>query len=1059
MDIINGIFSGIVDILGGTIGNLFLGIIQTLVNLIASVLISCLAAVAELFLQAMAVTPDQIEGWLGSDLTTGSWAGFVTFFGLGIAMCFALWELLRGLMASIQGENPPIRPGVVGIRLLIFGAWTVAGIPFSKLIFGVGSRIYSATPFRAYTNGVATDIISLGGNLLNSLGTWVSSTLLALFGQVDWATSIVSHILGTILLFLSMWGFMKLLFTCTQRYVSLIFYTYFSPLAIACGVSNSWSRITWTWFKTLLSTIILWILDVWCIFGGVSLLRAGVNASANQNDLITSLSCLLVTYGFMHVALAFDGIMSQFGATVTKTTGSLMGDLRDMMIMGHVASGIAKEAKNVAGNIGAAATHSAGMGTAGKYKNLGTSNHNQGEARTGWQQAKDIGFAAFAGTSIGSGILGLADKAAGIPKALGAMQKEAQAAKLNGAKVQMNKENAALNAKYQGKGQGTLPGNLPAPNTPEGKALASEKNALANKYAAKGVSIDDLANDSAVMKDMTENTLFDPKNPELGTMKENGFECVGFNPGANGAGKATFEKRDAQGNLQERREMQHLAAQPVSADKDGKPLTNGMVAGAPSKSMYTGDVSRMQISSPIGNTGATVTGQNENGQFVNQSIRPLGAKNADGSQPVTVTNMDKNGVPDTQQQYTLKPGKSIRDGAEALASGNLTDTFVSRKDPDTGKMEPVASAPTPVGDMAKTGAEKVEPVYSHNKPVSVTGTTIGGGVANNPNRAYGISAGKEDAQGNVPLAATDVRGDVVARTSMPAAELEQALEKGGSDLDNAMHKAFAGTAVASSEGSEVNGSTAGANVDTSHQSTDFASGSPSGGIDADAGTEDNNVPPPPPPPPSHTSEENTGEALNQAPAKPEPTLEKNDVGATSEHGSGLDRTDIEAAHPEPAHVDGAQPQESATPVVREVVAQPTTTVETTSPEPANVSTAVQQQEAQAPVAQESVAQSAPQPGSPSSPEPTQQDSEPAQQDKASGSRGATTSYSTKSENSEKRHFGVSEMFIGGDGQSDDSRDAAFEENDENAKKARNTAKQRQKGKGKSLPHGRDPYKS
>ena len=48
------------------------------------------------------------------------------------------------------------------------------------------------------------------------------------------------------------------------------------------------------------------------------------------------------------------------------------------------------------------------------------------------------------------------------------------------------------------------------------------------------------------------------------------------------------------------------------------------------------------------------------------------------------------------------------------------------------------------------------------------------------------------------------------------------------------------------------------------------------------------------------------------------------------------------------------------------------------------------------------------------------------------------------------------MFIGGDGQSDDSRDAAFEENDENAK---NAAKQRQKGKGKSLPHGRDPYKS
>ena len=119
----------------------------------------------------------------------------------------------------------------------------------------------------------------------------------------------------------------------------------------------------------------------------------------------------------------------------------------------------------------------------------------------------------------------------------------------------------------------------------------------------------------------------------------------------------------------------------------------------------------------------------------------------------------------------------------------------------------------------------------------------------------------------------------------------------------------------------------------------------------------------------------------------------------------------------------------------------------------------QPQEAQASLTQEPVVQSTPQPGGSHSSEPAQQDSEPAQQDKASGSRGATTSYSTKSENSEKRHFGVSEMFIGGDGQSDDSRDAAFEENDENAKKTKNAAKQRQKGKGKSLPHGRDPYKS
>lgn len=1075
MDAINTLFSGIVDILGGTIGNLFLGIIQTLINLIASVLISCLAAVAELFLRAMAVTPDQIESWLGADLTTGSWSGFVTVFAVGIAMLFALWELLRGLMATIQGENPPVRPGVVGIRALIFGAWAVAGIPFSKLIFDIGSRIYSAVPFDAYTNGVATDIVTLGGNLLTSLGTWISSTFLALFGQVDWATSIVSHILGTMLLLFSMLGFMKLLFTCTQRYVSLVFYTYFSPLAIACGVSSSWARITWTWLKTLLSTIVLWILDVWCIFGGLSLLRAGVSASANQNDLITSLSCLLVTYGFMHVALAFDGIMSQFGASVTKTTGSLMGDLRDMMIMGHVASGIGQEAKNVASNIGAAATHGAGMGTAGKYKNLGASKHNQGEVRTGWQQAQDIGFAAFAGTSLGNGILSVADNVAGVPNHLDVMQKEAQAAHLEANKVRMVRSLADANGSYLGMGKETRPGDLPGPNTPEGKELAARRDEIAEYYAAKGVSIDDLANNPAVMRELKKNTLFDSKKPKLGTMEDNGFECVGFNPGTNGVGKATFEKRDAQGNLEERREVQHLAAMTVPLG-EGHPLKNGMFAGEPFRDVFVGHTSRMQISSPIGSSGATVTGQNEKSQFVNQSIRPLGAKNADGSQPVAVTNMDKNGVPDTQQQYTLKPGKSIRDGAEALASGNLTDTFVSKKDPNTGEMKPVTSPPTPVGDMSKIGSAKAAPIYSHNKPVSVTGATIGGSVANDPNSTYRINAGKEDAQGNVPLTATDLRGDVVARTSMPAAQLEQALEKGGSDLDNAMHKAFAGTTVEPpiSNGPEV--ASAAANDDSERQSNDIASGNRGGGFGSNQNIDDNNTPPPPTYTPTPTPNDGGGTTPGQTSVGPE-SEHKDNIEASGGQDNGPGKTNIDAAQFESARVSIEQSQGPAKSVKQEIaspaasetldklngeVAQPEQTaqsVEAVQPAPVQVN-GVPQAENAPTVTSGPAAQSVPQPKTAQNPEPTMQNDGPAQQNRQNDSRAtASMPQTSESESSRKQRFGVTEMFIGGTDQSDNDRDAAFEENDKNTKKAANAAKQRRKGRGQSRPHGQDPYKS
>lgn len=794
------------DILGGTIGNMALGFIQLIVNVICTILVNCLGALAQVFLKAMAVTPTEIETWLGASLTTGSFAETITISGLLIGAMFAIWELCRGLMSFIQGENSPVRPSVIFIRFIIYGAWSYAGIKFSKIIFSIGTRIYLATESAFdsisgdFLSSVQTALENGGMSLITLLASW--GTPIATGGEVDWAVSMLGHVLTSVLLAFAMFNFLRLLFTCSQRYVNMIFYTYFSPLAIACGVSPSWSKVTWTWLKTMLSTLVLWVLDIWCVFGAYNLLQAGMSAISNMMQQEAALSCLLVTYGFIKGAIAFDGIMSQFGATVTKTSGSLIGDIRDSMMAMHFAGGVAKTiGGSIAGAFGGL------TGGAGVFANpLDTGKGGPHKPRSPLEAVGNMLAGSFIGglqaTQTGQELLSAGKKFANgikqLPETAKTMANEFRANKMGKKKAQFAKELGELNNKYRtDTGSGSTADNLPAPNTEAGKAYNDELQKLYDKYGEMGIAPEDLANDPTVLDNMSKNTLFDPNDPKAGSMKDNGFECVGYNPGENGAGQAIFDKLDKDGNLMERREASHIGYGSVAqAAGSSKALKNGMVAGKPntSKKMFSGDMNSMKFEPINGGSGYSVTGIDQNGHPIDKSIYSTRGKNLDGSQPVMVTSRNSEGTTVSQGEYTLKPGKSIQDGISAIASDKMSDAFVMRKNPETGLMEPEVKGKKEGNEIgsARAASNVYHPLSNANGPMEFSSSVMGDAVKDHNSSYYRVNASKPDKDGMLSLAAVgnDNPGTVVARGKISQSDLEAAYSNGGEAMDAAIHKAF-----------------------------------------------------------------------------------------------------------------------------------------------------------------------------------------------------------------------------------------------------------------------------
>lgn len=295
------------------------------------------------------------------------------------------------------------------------------------------------------------------------------------------------------------------------------------------------------------------------------------------------------------------------------------------------------------------------------------------------------------------------------------------------------------------------------------------------------------------MQDMAKNTLLDPKHPELGSMEDNGFRCVGYNPGKNGVGKATFDKLDENGNLQERREVGHLRYGAIGqTTPKGKTLGNGMFAGSPGKQLFMGDVSSLKFTEKNGGSQIDVQGVDAKGQKLNKSLSAIHGPNLDGTQSVMVTDKDSAGMPVSQSEYTLKHGKSVRDGAEAIASGKLDSAFVTTKNPKTGETTPVVRNETAANAGARAVSSNYQALSNANGPIAFNGKALGGIGGGDK---FFVNAGAPDSEGNIPLAAVKASDptQVVARGSISQSDLEAAYMGNDDSMNNAMAKAFANT--------------------------------------------------------------------------------------------------------------------------------------------------------------------------------------------------------------------------------------------------------------------------
>ena len=409
------------------IGLLVNTVISFAIKLIMAIVSTIYFLAATIVLQAMCeLDISVIDGWF--DNAVGSnFTNTITGVGLFICLILTLWEMLKYIWTFVTGENPQSRPGAIAVKLLTYGAWTTVAIPTSKVLFTAFHEIYKAVKTMLF--GGESVLVALGnfyssGNSLTA-DSFTSSISdiegenegLSLFLKALDVIDAIPVILGTVLLVICMFQFLKLLLSAFSKFSSIIIYIHLSPLATGCGVSQSLRGITWSWFKNFVSTLICWILNLWMIYSTLCLFKAFPSGGGVQFFCWTG-----VTLGWVRCGQNLDSILKDVGLTVTHSSGSVMQDMREMGYAWRTTKGFAGKAANFATGAASALTRGAGLkaldaimpGAGDAARFLGASLNN-GAARSGGQVAKDFVTSGLAAMGVGKIGRELA-KSAGIAK-------------------------------------------------------------------------------------------------------------------------------------------------------------------------------------------------------------------------------------------------------------------------------------------------------------------------------------------------------------------------------------------------------------------------------------------------------------------------------------------------------------------------------------------------------------------------------------------------------------------------------------------------------------------
>lgn len=356
------IIVGVVPAYAASISDLLTSIFTLLFSTVLNVLVGAFEIVINLLLTSMSVDIDTLNGW-------GFLDGFFTFgnivraLGVGIASFAILWQLTAILFSPYFGASQPKSVGKIVASALIFIPLSYVAQDVGYVVFQQMQSIYNAILAGYSASGIGpsagnmiqlTKVINLetfledlegkpGGNVITELVGTMASPILAN----------VSMLLAGVFTLLILWNFLKLVMELGQRFVAMIVYIFLSPLAAAAGVIGD-GEIPRKGLAVFMSSGVLWILNVWCVGIGVSLIDAC--GEGMGHGVAGTLIWGVVTFGFLRIAQQLDDVFNLVGAPNT----TLRSGLLDAMV------GVGSTMLHALGTVGKLSKGKGGADTKGK---------------------------------------------------------------------------------------------------------------------------------------------------------------------------------------------------------------------------------------------------------------------------------------------------------------------------------------------------------------------------------------------------------------------------------------------------------------------------------------------------------------------------------------------------------------------------------------------------------------------------------------------------------------------------------------------------------------------
>lgn len=336
----------------------------SIADLLTSIITITFSTLANVLIGAFEIVVNMILGSLSVDLSTLKSWGFLEWFdkfgiviralGVGLASFALLWQLTSLLFAPYLGEQQTKSVGTIVLRALIFIPMTYFIQPVGYVAFEQMQQIYNAildgyNQLGAFGTGggwaliqitnvinpatfVEDMLASYNGNHLAQIISMISAPILA----------IISILLATIFIVIILWNFLKLLFELGQRFVIMLVMVYLSPLAAAAGVIGD-GEIPRKGLATFISSGVLWLLNVWCVGIGISLINlCGVGM---RHGVEGTFIWGIVTYGFLRIAQQLDDMFNLVGAPNTTLRAGL---LDAMVATGGTALSLIRTGKSLA---------------------------------------------------------------------------------------------------------------------------------------------------------------------------------------------------------------------------------------------------------------------------------------------------------------------------------------------------------------------------------------------------------------------------------------------------------------------------------------------------------------------------------------------------------------------------------------------------------------------------------------------------------------------------------------------------------------------------------------